>query len=610
LFLNFFRALLLIFGILNSLLLSAQTGSTPQEIVVTANRRAQTVDDSLASVSVITRQEIEKSNASSLYEVLRGIPGIEVVNSGGMGKTTSIFMRGSESDHVLVLVDGVKIGSATLGTIPFEYLPLSQIERIEIVSGPRSSLYGSEAIGGIIQIFTRRGQGNKPQLNASAGVGSENTYQLTGGFLGSTQHNWYSISANHLRTDGFNSCQDNASAGCFAIEPDEDGYDNTAINAHFGHRLSDNGEIEALIWRMQGTTQYDSSFDNEADFVQQVMALKTNYAINDQWLLNLNVGHSSDESDHFGNQATTSFFDTQRTSASLLSHWFLPNERIFALGYDYQQDEVESSTDYTATSRNNHAIFSEYQMKLGRADLTVGLRRDDNEQFRDYTTGNLALGYALPSNMRLFFSYGTAFKAPSFNELYYPGFGNPQLAPEESKSFEIGFKGHQKHSRWTLSLYHSQIEQLIATDFNPTTGDYFAANLNKGKITGAESSFYWQQNRWDFNFQLSWLKPEDEATGHLLPRRPEGTVKIEIGEQRGPARLSFGFLAQSHRYDDAANTQRLGGYGIFNVNGEYNFDKNWMLRFRLENLLDKDYTTAAFYNTPGRVWFVSLHYRD
>ena len=572
------------------------------EVIVTANRAAQTVDDSLASVTVITREEIDKSQALNLFDILRGVPGLNVTSNGGLGQITSLFMRGTESDHILVLVNGIKIGSATTGTTAFEHLPVSQIERIEIVRGPRSSLYGSEAIGGVIQIFTRQGKG-KPHTRASIGMGADHTYQVTAGLSGSTNDNWFSIGADYLQTDGFNACR--GSDGCFTIEPDDDGYDNTSLSARVGHRFGDKGRIEAHVLQAQGNTQFDSSFNNEADFVQRVLGVKTDYVVNDGWLMNLNLGSSLDRFE----ESPDSYFQTDRTSISLQNDFLLANQNRFTLGYDYQKDEMESHTIYTVDSLENKGVFMEYQTQSGRTTFITGLRRDDNEQFGDQTTGNISIGYALSQRTRLIMAYGTAFKAPSFNELYFPNFGNPNLVPEESNSVEMGLMGTQPHYRWSLNVYQTQIDKLIATNFDAATSRYFADNINQAKITGMDGAVNWHRGQWEFNTKVSWLNPEDETTGHLLPRRAEKTMNVAIAEKRGATRLELSWFTQSARYEDAANTKRLGGYSLFNLTHEYQLNKHWALRTRVENLLDKEYETAYFYNTPGRFWFLSLHYQ-
>ncbi len=568
------------------------------EVVVTATRYAQT--SPLASVTVITREEITKSQAISISDVLRGVPGLDVVSNGGLGQGTSVFMRGTESDHLVVLIDGVKIGSATTGSTAFQYLPISQIERIEIVRGPRSSLYGSEAIGGVIQIFTRHSK--QPRAESSIGIGANNTYRITTGFSGSNQNSWLSIYTNHIKSDGFNAC--NNPAGCFTVEPDDDGYENTSFSTKIGHKFGDIGSIEINSLRATGNTQFDSSFNNEADFTQQVLGIKANYAANDWWLLNLNMGESKDEFD----ENPQSYFHTTRTVYGLQNNFIFDKHELI-IGYEEQTNDVASHTNYAIDSLANKGIFAEYQVDFGSIDLLVGVRQDDNEQFGNNTTQNISLGYVLNTKIRFIASYGTAFKAPSFNELYFPNFGNSNLVPEESESYEVGLLGNQQNYNWSINVYKTKIDKLIATNFDAVSNSYYADNINKVNITGMDGSISWRKNNWEFNTKVSWLKPEDDTTGNLLPRRSKKTINIELAERRGPMRLSVSALAQSHRYDDTANTRRLAGYGIVNLAGEYHFNKSWTLRARLKNMLGKEYETAYGFNTPDQFWFLSLHYQ-
>ena len=270
-------------------------------VVVTATRTAQTVDDSLASVSVITRADIERLQAQSLYDLLRGTAGISVANNGGAGKYTALFMRGTESDHVLVLIDGVKVGSATTGSTAFQDIPLTQIERIEIVRGPRSSLYGSEAIGGVIQIFTRRGQGEvKPSFSFSAG--NYGTYNTQVGIAGGDKTNWFSANLSNLITKGFNACKGSLSSGCFTVEPDKDDYHNIAASLRGGFRFGNSGTAELSALRSEGDTSYDgdSLFStNESSSVQQVLGGKVSFAAAPVWQMSLAAGQSRDMTDSF-----------------------------------------------------------------------------------------------------------------------------------------------------------------------------------------------------------------------------------------------------------------------------------------------------------------------
>lgn len=581
------------------------TAATLPEIVVTPTRQAQTVDESLATVTVITREQLERSQAVTLPDVLRTVVGVDSVSNGSLGKVTSVFMRGTEADHVLVLIDGVKIGSPTLGVVSFQDLPVNQIERIEVVRGPRSSLYGSEAIGGVIQIFTRQGEA-ADRLEMSGGLGSHQTYQLQTRLAGTAATHWYNVQANYLQSQGFNSCAGSWQGGCFTVEPDDDGYDNTSFNVSFGQRVG-RLNVTAQALRIQGHNEFDSAFNNETDFTQQVLGLTADMIVNDRWQTNWHLGNLRDKLNNFG-QAPATTFDTQRTTLSWQNNLWLSPGHTLILGYDYQRDTVDDSTvAYTTTHRNNQGLFAEYQIKQDHFDILGGWRYDDNEQFGSYHTGNLALGYALTPTLRLVTAYGTAFKAPTFNELYYPGaegfpaFGNPALQPEESHTVEIGLTSHHDDYTWSINGYRTHIDDLIS--------GFPATNLETATIVGLESTVNWRLTDWDLMSTLAWLRPENAKTGQLLPRRAEKTLNIDLSRSLGSWRVGGHILMQSHRFEEVANTQRLGGYVTVDIRGEYRFSKQWQIRARLDNVLDKEYQTALFYHSAGRSVFLSLHYQ-
>ncbi|HPY40780.1 MAG TPA: TonB-dependent receptor plug domain-containing protein, partial [Thiolinea sp.] len=255
----------------------AEPANNDIEIIITAGRKAQTADETLAPVTVITRKEIEKTQAGSVAEVLQQTPGLSLTSSGYMGKQTSVHLRGTNDSHVLVLIDGIKVGSATLGTTPLELLPLAQVERIEVVRGPRSSLYGSEAIGGVIQIFTRKGSGTKGiQPNASVSYGSFNTAKANVGLsAGSGEGAWFNLNAATERTDGINAqdyyttyLPDFSTAKVY--EKDKDGYKNNSISLRAGNRFENGISAEAGVLQAQGESEFDGQYQNENHFKQQV----------------------------------------------------------------------------------------------------------------------------------------------------------------------------------------------------------------------------------------------------------------------------------------------------------------------------------------------------
>ncbi len=587
---------------------SVHAEEIPQDaVVVTATRTAQTADDTLASVTVITRRDIERLQTRSVEDLLRGELGVSISNNGGPGKATSVFLRGTNSDHVLVLIDGIKVGSATLGTTAFQDIPVNQIERVEIVRGPRSSLYGSEAIGGVIQIFTRKGGGPlKPFV--SLGGGSHRTYDGATGISGGGEKSWFNASVSGFHTQGINACSGSLTAGCFTIEPDKDGYRNNSGALRGGYRFDNGTDIDVHWMRADGANMFDGSSVNESKSVQEIYGGRFRFTPMTPWQVTLLTGRSSDDSDNFKNSAFKSRFNTERDTVSLQNDVSFGASQLLTVGIDQQDDRIASTTAYPVTSRNNSGRFAQYQGVFGENDLQASLRRDDNEQFGGRTTRGVAWGHGFDGGLRLIASYGTAFKAPTFNQLYFPGFGNPSLRPEESRSAEVGVNNKTGWGRWSLNAYQTEIDDLIAFD-----ASFTPANIDSARIRGLEAKLGSRLAGWDVNTGLTWLDPENRSsgsnTGRVLPRRAQQALRVDMDRAFGPYRFGARLHAEGHRYDDLANTRRLGGYTTVDLRGEYTFVKNWLLQARIDNLFDKGYETAAFFNQPGRSFFFALRYQ-
>jgi len=587
---------------------SVATAEPVAPVVVTASRIAETADEALASVTVITREELERRQVNTLAEALTGLAGVNSVSNGGRGTLSSLFVRGTESNHVLVLVDGVRIGRLSAGTAAFEQIPVSQIERIELVRGPRSSLYGSDAIGGVIQIFTRKGEG-PAQLHFSTTGGSNQTAEVTAGVSGSYGTSTYSLTGSRLETDGIDACH-SAVAGCFTIEPDRDGYDSDSFSAQFGHRFGDRAELQLTALRSKGEVEFDGSFTNQADLEQQVVGASLRLDIAEWWSLTLRGGNSKDESDSFLNGAFSSRFDTSRDTLGLQNDWVLADNLLLIAGYDYLEDELTSTTAFVVDSRDNHGWFGQLQGEWGAHSVTLGLRSDDNEQFGTHTTGNVAWGLRLSERMRLFASYGTAFTAPTFNDLYYPwGFGNPGLDPEESETLEVGLSGDTPWGRWQANLYETRIDDLIELD-----GSWVPQNTSEARIRGLELSGSGSFGPWQVSTAITLQDPENHASndpnsGNLLARRPERMASLDLDRAFGQVRVGGTVRAQSHRWDDPANTRRLGGFMQFDLRAELPLGQHWLLQGKIENLLDKTYEPAAGYNSDDRAAYLTIRYQ-
>ncbi|MSQ19944.1 MAG: TonB-dependent vitamin B12 receptor [Betaproteobacteria bacterium] len=582
-------------------------------VVVTATRTAQTVDETLASVTVITRADIERKQARSVEEILGGIEGISIANTGGRGKQTSLFMRGASSTQVLVLIDGIKAGSPTTGQMAFQDLPVELIDRIEIVRGPRSSLYGSEAIGGVIQIFTKKG-GGALTPSFSLGGGSLRTGQATAGLSGGGDRGWFNIGVSGFSTRGFDACRGRSSpfAGCGTEEPDRDGYRNIAGTLRGGFRFNERIEAEVHGMHAEGRNKYDGFF-NESHVAQQVFGTRVRITPINPWQLNFSAGRRTDNSDNFKDGAFKSRFNTQRDTLALQSDLTVEKRQLLTLGIDHQQDRVTESTDaFSVRSRENRGLFAQYQIGVGQFDLQGSARHDDNEQFGSYNTGALAWGYAVTSGLRMVASHGTAFKAPTFNDLYFnDGFftGNPNLRPERSRTTEAGLRGTPAWGRWSLNAFQTEIRDLIITTPSFTT----AQNLDEARIQGAEFALVTRVGAWEFATQVTALRPENATPGanegKILPRRSQRSARIDIDRRFGAHRIGLSVFGDAKRFDDAANTTELGGYALLDLRWEYAFAKDWRLQARGANLLDKRYETTAFYNQPGRAFFLTARYQ-
>ncbi|MGH8609886.1 MAG: TonB-dependent vitamin B12 receptor [Gammaproteobacteria bacterium] len=594
-------------------------------LIVTATRTAQTMDQTLASVTVITREEIERRQVQSVQDVLRGVPGLGVANSGGLGKLTSVFLRGTDSDHVLVLIDGLRVASASAGIAAFEDFPVDQIERIEIVRGPRASLYGSDAIGGVIQIFTRKG-GGPLTPSFSAGGGSHETYKISGGLSGGGERGWFNLSASHIDTDGFNACRGQPfppGGGCFTFEPDDDGYRNTSGTARAGYRFENSAEFEAHLLHAEAENEFDQGdnpplfnrefFHNFSDTVQQVIGGKLRFSPLASWNLTILGGRSLNELDSINNPSSTDTFDTERHSASLQNDISFGADQLLSLGFDYYNDLLDSTEEFTLTSRDNKAGFAQYQGGFGGLDWVLGVRHDDNEQFGGATTGNVTLGYTFANKLRLTAAWGRAFKAPSFNDLFFPDFGNPNLGPEESESAELGASGDQFGIKWSLNGYYTEIDDLIT--FRPDSTSRFgirAANVDEARILGLEAVASTQLFGWDIAANLSLIDSENRGQGpnkgNVLPRRAEQMFRLDLDRDFGRFTAGLTVYGEGRRFDELANTQRLGGYVTVDLRAGVELHKNWILEGRVSNLLDKDYETERLFNQDDRNFFLTLRY--
>lgn len=585
-------------------------------VIVTATRTPTTADAALAAVEVIDRAQIDASPARSLPELLRGRAGITLVNQGGLGKLSTLFLRGTESDHTLFLIDGVRVGSPTSGLAMLQDLPLAQIERIEIVRGPRSSLYGADAIGGVIQIFTRRGEGEGVRGQARIAAGSHGLREASAGLDLRGKRGGIGLDVAHQETDGINACTGFydpatwAGAGCFIVPGthlDRDGYRNASALLRADLALADGWTLDARASRAEGHNDYDGDYQDNSDIVQQTVGGTLRWTPSKAVRLTLTAGRNTDDSDNRIGRTLANRYTTTRDSASLQADIDMAAGNLLTMGTDWLRDAANVVDPWApfARTRGNRAAFAQYQGAFGVQDVQLSLRRDDNDQFGGHTTGGIAWGMTLGGGWRVTASHGTAFKAPTFNELYYPGYSNPLLRPETSRSSELSLARSGDGWHMQANAYQTRVHDLIAYD----AARGMPGNVEDARIRGLELTGTATLAEWTLRGQLGWLDARNLDSHKRLARRPQRSTRLDLDRDVGAWGFGVSAIAEAARWDDTANALRVGGYATLDARVSWHVASAWTLQAAVVNALDKRYQTSAWYPQPGREITLSLRWQ-
>lgn len=572
-------------------------------VIVTATRIPTRINEVIADVTVIDRAAIEQAGPATLPELLARQPGLHLVDNGGRGKIASIFMRGTGSAHALLLVDGVPLGSVTTGQPSLHNLPLSQIERIEILRGPASSLYGSDAIGGVIQIFTKRGEG-PARFTAYAGIGSNATREAQSGISGSSGPLSYSFSAARYTTDGFNVAADPQRFNTINFSlpnPDDDGYRNTALNGRLVYEIAKGHQIGATILEAKSRNYFDrggptvDAYNNDKTRAYGVFLRNR---LNDVWTSELRWGSSEDESESFA--PDRSLFATIQTQWIWQNDFRLPVGKLL-VAIENKVQQVDSTTAYSVMKRDVNSLVLGYQGNVGAHSWQTALRRDDNSQFGAETTGSLGYGYHITDAWQARAALGTAFKAPTFNQLYFPNFGNTNLKPEKARNREVGLHWQQGGQHASVTYFDNRIADLI--EGSPVT------NIGKARIKGTSLAYGLQHGAWTLDAGLDLMRPINDATGDRLQRRPAEMLKLAVSYAPGDWRIGGETSMVGRRYDTTTEGRPMHGYGVANLFASKALDQAWSLEGRINNLFDRVYENAWAYAVPGREIFVGLRYQ-
>ena len=587
------------------LIAAAQPAPEVDAVVVTATRTEQRVRDAIPHATVITAREIRDSGAVDLPTLLRREAGFEFSQNGGIGTTSSTFLRGAATNQVLVLIDGMRVSSLTTGATALDQLMLDQIERVEVVRGNVSSLYGSGAIGGVIQVFTHRGRG-EPRASLDVGAGEQGTQRLRVGYSGAAGDTRFSLNLSHYATEGF-SAQNPANSP--TTNPDRDGYRNLSLSASLAHRFNADHEAGVRYFSSDGRVEFDNTFaasvndKHTANARVGTWTLYTHNRIASRWLSKLAYSEGRDQFDGYLNGAVTSRTETSNTQLTWQNDVTLGSEQTATIGFEKLHQSVQSTTAYNRSGRDVGALFLGYQGRFGRHALQLNARNEDYSDFGEARTHYAGYGFDLTDAVRLTAASARAFRAPTFNELFFPGFGNPNLRPERARSFELGAQYAAGAHLLRVVAFHARITDLI----NP----FPIFNVNNAVIDGVEISYRGTLAGAEVRASFTLQDPtQHTATTHVqLIRRSKTFGSLSVAKSFGPWRLGAELQASGRRFDNHIVTfsrVELAPYEVFNLIGRYQFGKQTALSARLENAFDKQYTLAHGFNTQGRKLSVNL----
>lgn len=578
---------------------------TEAKLVITANRSTQLLDDTLASVEVLDQDDIARLNPISVSQLLKSFGGLDITNSGGHGQAASIYTRGGNSDHTLILIDGVRVGSATLGVKEINAIPVALIERVEFVKGPRAALWGSDAISGVIQIFTRRLNHNEYQLGSTIGSHGAKHGHLAYGFGNERVKNTITLASEHA--DGFDVLE--------SAEPDDDGYRRISAAFKGDYRLSDNLALDWSLRHSQGNSEYDNAYGeiNESDYDNTVLNIR--YVYDDaKWNSELAVKHSKDDSVNYGGSVTQEMGDVFATERNQISARFgrkLDEHWLLAGGLDWFEDKVgESTTPYSTNERYTNSAYISNLYKNERFLSEITVRLDEVENVDDETSYNVSFGYRVSSDWLVSITQAEAFKAPTFNDLYYPAglysSGNPLLLPEYATSTELNLKHSFDSGRVTISVYNNDVDNLI--DWQPDANFFYQPyNVASATIEGVDVQV--QANALGLNhvLNMTYVEALDNATGEQLNRRAREFAEYQINGQYDQLGW-FSHLRYTGTRRDGTVT--LPSYTTLDLGVEYAFSQKLSAQLTLNNALDSKQQTLNNYRPIEREIYFTLTYQN
>ncbi|HOW49071.1 MAG TPA: TonB-dependent receptor [Rubrivivax sp.] len=595
----------------------AQAEATPpSEVQVIGTRAPAALGSVVSDVVVIDRDRIRASSADSIEDLLRREGGMQASRNGGPGQTAGLMIRGSSSSSTLVLIDGVRTGSATLGQTDLATISLGQVERIEIMRGPGSSLYGADAIGGVVNIVTRRGDG-APYLRGNIAGGNHASGEGYAALSGSNAGFDYALSVSGETTNGVSAVRPGDLWGIY--NPDDDGFSRYGLSLAGGYSWRQGQRIGISYSGSRLRSKFDSAeflppnflpdaspdFRNRLD--TQLTTLQYQGTLSTEWTNLLRASYQTDQLESGANVIST--YNTTRRQFTAQTTWQASAQHQLVGAIDYLDESVYSS-DYQAPSRDNTGLVLGYTGRFGAQKLQADLRWDHNSAYDNQTTGKLGWGMDIADGWSVRAVAGTAFRAPTFNDLYYPGYGVATLQAERSRSIEAGVNYKAAMTSLAATAYYNKVSDLIGYQADPNLcppGFPFgcAGNTARALLQGITMQGLQQWGNFQFTLALDWLNAKDRDTDEQLPRRAANQQTFAVDWTEGPWQLGGTVLRVSQRPDAGV---LLPAYALLNLNARWRFERFWQIEARLQNATGRDYQPARDYQDVGRQFWIGLRY--
>ena len=590
----------------------AQT-ATPQltPTVVTATRIEQPLADLVADVSIVDRETIEASGATGLADVLARLPGIEIARNGGPGNASSVYLRGAEARFTAVYIDGVRVDSQSTGGAMWEQIPLAQIDRIEVLRGPAAAVYGSDAIGGVIQLFTRKGEG-PAQPYVGIGVGNHGTRKIEAGVSGTAGPDGaldYALGLAQARSGGF----DSKTSG--KHNPDDDGYRNTSASARLGYRLNARHNLGVSLLASRLNSGYDA-FTYLPEAPEDDRNKGRLHTVGAHWSAHWSDTYSTrvavnESVTRYETSPSPYLTETQLRGYLWQNNWRFGAHRLNAT-LERREDHLDNPAldAYSvgiSRSRSQDGLALGYGYSAGAHTVQANLRHDNDSEFGGKGTGSLAYGYAFAPHWRATASAGTAFRAPTLYQRFSQ-YGDPSLQPETSRNLELGVRYAQGAATFSAAVYRNRVSNLINFAAGGTCGEPFGCYLNTGnaEYNGVTLAGTYKLSGVNLRGSVDFQNPRDLDTGKQLARRAKRHASLGADTTWAGWTLGAEMQASGRRFDNAANTKTLGGYTLFNLVASTRMARDYTLLARIDNAGDKRYETAGTYATGGRQLYIGL----